>query len=194
MLYALAIIQNISKMFLRISKPKGTSTTKIQYMQKPLHTSISLIHICKTSLLTVLGMISFFFLMELFNMNSILELRYLNFVFIFFGVRHVLLHKQNADGIKTHLHSAMMIGFLTVFLTSAMFSAFIFSYLNINTTFMLMVKFSQPFGQYLSPASAAFVTFLEGVASGAIVAIPVLWTMKKERTAAANEAISQFAN
>jgi hypothetical protein len=162
-------------------------------MNKQLHTSISLIHICKTSLLTVLGMISYFFLMELFNMNTIIELRYLNFIFIFFGVRHVLLHKQNTDGIKVHLHSAMMIGFLTVFLTSAMFSAFIFAYLNSNTTFMLMVKFSEPFGRYLSPASAAFVTFLEGVASGAIIAIPVLWTLKK-RTALANEPISQLAN
>jgi hypothetical protein len=164
-------------------------------MQKQVRTPISIAHICKTSLLLVLGMISFFFLMKLFNMNSILELRYLNIVFFFFGVRHILLHKQNTDGIKVPFHSAMMIGFLAVFLTAAFFAAFVFSYLSIDTTFMSMVKFSQPFGRYLSPASASFVTFLEGVASGAIIAIPVLWTMRKtESTALANETISQLAN
>ena len=163
-------------------------------MQKPIRNSISFLHICKSALLTVAGMISYFFLMKLFNMNSILELRYLNFIFIFFGVRHILLHKQSADGAKVHFHTAMMMGFLMVFLTSALFSAFVFSYLSIDTTFMSMVRFSQPYGEYLWPASSAFVTFLEGVASGAIVAIPVLWTMRKERTAIANEHISQLAN
>jgi len=163
-------------------------------MQKPLRTPISIAHICRTSLLTVLGMISFFFLMKLFNMNSILELRFLNIFFIFFGVRHVLLHKQYTDGVKVPFHSAMMIGFLTGFLTAALFSAFIFFELNLDTTFMLMVKFSQPFGRFLSPASASFVTFLEGVASAAFITIPVLWSMKRERTALANQTISQLAN
>src|SRR5690348_6077810 len=113
-------------------------------MQKPLRSSISITHICKTALLTVAGMISFFFLMKLLNMNSILELRYLNLLFFFFGVRHVLLHKQHTDGVKIHFHSAMMMGFLTVFLTSALFAVFVFSYLSIDSVFMTMVKFSQP--------------------------------------------------
>jgi len=160
-------------------------------MQKPLHSSISIRHICKTALLTVAGMISYFFLMKLLNMNTILELRYLNFIFIFFGVRHLLLHKQSADGTKVHFHTAMMMGFIMVFLTAALFSTFVFSYLMADTTFMSMVKYSQPFGRYLSPASASFVTFLEGVASGAIVAIPVLWSMRK-RTAVESEPISQL--
>ena len=157
-------------------------------MQKPLRSSISLIHILKTALLTVSGMIAYFFLMKLLNMNSILELRYLNFIFLFFGVRHVLLHKQSVDGIKVHFHSAMMLGFISTFMMAFLFSAFTFLYLSIDSTFMSMVTFSQPFGKYLSPASSAFVTFLEGVASGAIIAIPVLWSMKK-RTAVANEQI-----
>jgi len=160
-------------------------------MQKPIRHSISFLHICKTALLTVAGMIGYFFLMKLLNMNTILELRYLNFVFIFFGVRHILLQKQHTDGVKVHLHTAMMMGFLMVFLTSALFASFVFSYLTVDTTFMSMVRFSQPYGEYLWPASSAFVTFLEGVASGAIVAIPVLWTMKKERAAVANETMSQ---
>ena len=157
-------------------------------MQKPIRTTISFQHIFKTVLLTVAGMISYFFLMKLLNMNSILELRYLNFIFLFFCVRHILIQKQSADGMKVPFHSALMIGFLTSFLSAAFFSAFVFSYLSLDTTFMTMVKFSQPFGRYLSPASASFVTFLEVVATGAIIAIPVLWSMKK-RTAAANEPV-----
>jgi hypothetical protein len=159
-------------------------------MQKQVRTTISLQHIFKTALLTVSGMIAYFFLMKLLNMNSILELRYLNFIFIFFGVRHILLHKQSADGVKVNFHSAMMLGFLSSFLMAFLFSAFVFSYLTIDTTFMSMVTFSQPYGKYLTPASSAFVTFLEFVASGAIIAIPVLWSMKK-RTAVARETISQ---
>ena len=148
-------------------------------MQKPLRTTISLTHIFKTALFTVLGMISYFFLMKLLNMNVILELRYLNILFIFFGVRHVLMHKQTMDGNKVQFHSAMMIGFLTSFLIAAMFSVFTFSYLSVDTTFMSMVTFSQPFGRYLTPASATIVTFLECVACGSVVSIPVLWSMKK---------------
>jgi len=140
-------------------------------------------------------MISFFFLMKVFSLHSILELRFLNFFFIFLGVRHVLLHKQSADGTSVKFHSAMMIGFITVFFTAALFSTFIFVYLNLDTTFMSTVRLSQPFGTYLTPASSAFVTFLEGVSSGAIIAIPVLRTMKRrERAAIANETISQLAN
>jgi hypothetical protein len=163
-------------------------------MATSLHTTISFSHITKTALLTVLGMISYFFLMKLLNLNSILELRLLNFLFIFFGVRHVLLHTHTADKTKVGFHQAMMIGFITVFFTSAFFSTFVFVYLNLDTSFMLMVSFSQPFGNYLNPATCALVTFFEGVASGAIVAIPVLRTIRRERTQLASEPISQLAN
>ena len=131
--------------------------------------------------------------MNLLNLHAILELRYLNFLFIFFGVRHVLLHKETADAVKVRFHPAMMIGFLTVFFTSVFFSAFIFLLLNLDTSFMTIVKRSQPFGVYLSPAVCALVTFLEGVASGAIVSIPVLLTFKRARTVE-TESISQLAN
>ncbi|MCX6276028.1 MAG: hypothetical protein NTV09_12565 [Bacteroidetes bacterium] len=162
-------------------------------MKKSLQQSISLLNIFKTSILTVIGMISFFFLMNLFNLHTILELRYLNFLFIFFGVRNVLLHKQSVDAAKVRFHPAMMMGFLTVFFTASLFSAFIFTLLNLDSSFMLIVKRSQPFGIYLSPAVCALVTFLEGVASGAIVSIPVLLTFRRARNAA-TESISQLAN
>lgn len=164
-------------------------------MEKTLRTPISILHISKTAVFAALGMISYFFLMKLFYLNAFLELRYFNFIFIFFAVRQVLLHKQTADKVNVTFHQAMMIGFLTVFFTSALFSAFIFLYLNLDTTFMTMVRFSQPYGNYLTPASGAFVIFLEGVASGAIVAIPVLRTMRKKvRAEIAGEAVSQLAN
>ncbi len=88
----------------------------------------------------------------------------------------------------------MMLGFLTVFVTSAFFSAFIFIYLNNDIYLMTVIKLTQPFGAYLSPASSAMVIFLEGITSGAIVAIPVLRTMKRERIALATESVSQLAN
>ncbi|CAN5587700.1 hypothetical protein BH11BAC1_BH11BAC1_29680 [soil metagenome] len=163
-------------------------------MEKNLRTPISVLHMSKTSLLTVIGMISYFFLMKLLNLDIILELRLVNFIFIFFGVRHVLLHKQSVDGTKIKFHSAMMIGFITVFFTSALFSIFIFVYLTLDSSFLTIVRLSQPYGHYLSPASCAMVTFLEGVASGAIVAIPVLRTMKRESAQVATEQLSQLAN
>jgi hypothetical protein len=182
-------------MFLRISFQKLSLTNKITSMNTTLRTPISVLHICKASLLTASGMIGFFFLMKLLNLNSILELRYLNFLFIFFAVRHVLLHKQSTDGSKVGFHAAMMMGFLTVFFTAALFSTFLFIYLSLDTTFMTMVRFSQPFGPYLAPASCAFVVFLEGVASGSVVAIPVLRTMKRiERAELSGESISQLVN
>src|SRR4051794_10425302 len=105
-------------------------------MPTTLRTHISVLQMTKVALFTTLGMISFFFLMELVNLNTMLELRYMNFIFIFFGVRHVLLSTKAADGSKIKFHLAMMMGFLTVFFTSALFSAFIFIYLNLDPSFM----------------------------------------------------------
>jgi hypothetical protein len=71
-----------------------------------------------------------------------------------------------------------------------LFAAFVFSYLTLDSTFMAMISFSEPFGKYLSPASGAFVVFLEGAATGSIVAIPVLRTFRKrEREELAGETI-----
>lgn len=162
-------------------------------MNKPLQPSVSLINILKTAALTAVGMISFFFLMMLLNLHNILELRYLNFLFVFFGVRHVLLQRQSVDIGKIRFHPAMMLGFITVLFTAVLFSFFVFIYLNLDATFMALLKRSQPFGIYLSPASCALVTYLEGIASGAIVSLPVLLTMKKE-SVPAREPISQLAN
>ena len=163
-------------------------------MTTTIHTPISFSHLFKTSLLTVIGMISYFFLMKLLHLDTILEFRLLNFAFIFFGVRHVLVHKQAVDEARIRFQPALMIGFITVFFTAALFSTFVFIYLNLDSTFMNLLSHTQPFGSYLSPASCALVTFMEGVASGAIVSIPVMWTIKRERAELAGKTISQLAN
>ena len=84
-------------------------------MKKPLRTSISLRYIFKTAVLTVLGMISFFLLMNLLGLHTISELRYFNFLFVIFAVRHILIVRQNATGGHLPFNTAMMMGFLTVF-------------------------------------------------------------------------------
>lgn len=162
-------------------------------MNKPLQQSISLLYILKTSIFTSIGMIGFFFLMAILNLHTIFELRYLNFFFVFFGARQVILHRQTIHPGKVKFHPAMMIGFVTVLFTAVLFSTFVFIYFNLDPAFMTLLKQSRPFGAYLSPASCALVTYLEGIVSGAIVSLPVLLTMKRERVTA-SEPISQLAN
>ncbi len=161
-------------------------------MPTTLQPRISISNICKTSTFTALGMISYFFLMKIFHLTDVAELRFLNFFIVFFGVRKVLLHKQTRDGGKLDYLPCMMVGFMSVFFSAAMFSTFVFVYLNLDPEFMHHLHATQFYGRYLTPASSALVTFLEGVASGSIVTFIVMRTMKKDRSPVAEEQLSQL--
>jgi hypothetical protein len=138
------------------------------------------VNLFKVAAVTAASLIGFFLLMKLFNLNTVVELRFLNIFIVLFGVRHVLLRKREDNGGKLQYLDGMMAGFMTAFAAAVFFAVFVFIYLNVDGGFMLYLRNTQPFGNYLTPASASLVTVLEGAASGAIITFMLMHTINRD--------------
>jgi hypothetical protein len=144
------------------------------------HSHTAEVNLYKVAAITAAGLIGFFLLMKLVHLNTVVELRFLNIFIVLFGVRYILLRKREENGGKLEYLNGMMAGFMTAFLSAVIFAAFIFIYLNVDAGFMLYLKSSQPFGTYLTPASASLITVLEGAASGAILSFMLMHTINRD--------------
>lgn len=128
-----------------------------------------------------MGLVVYFLLMKLLGLATIVELRFLNFFIILVGIRlFVLRLKRENNGALDYLH-ALGYGFVVAAITSILFSAFMFIYLAyIDPGLMHNIQAHQPFGEYLTPGSAAIVLILEGDASGAIISFAIAQYIGKE--------------
>jgi len=128
-----------------------------------------------------LGLVVYFLLMKLLGLGNIVELRFLNFFIILIGIRLFILRlKRENNGSLDYLH-ALGYGFVVAAITSILFSAFMFIYLSyIDPGLMHYIEAHQPFGEYLTPGSAAIVLILEGGASGAIISFVLAQYIGKE--------------
>jgi hypothetical protein len=131
--------------------------------------------------LIFLGLLVYFLLMKLLGFETMVELRYLNFVIMLIGIRLFILRlKRESNGQLEYLHT-LGYGFVVAAIASLFFSAFMFIYLSyIDTNMMQNIQAHQPFGQYLTPGSAAIVLLLEGDASGAIISFVFAQYIGKE--------------
>jgi hypothetical protein len=126
-------------------------------------------------------MFAYFLLMKLTGYATVVEFRFLNFFIMFFCLRSFLLRlKKENNGNLEYLHS-LAYGFFVAALTSVIFSAMIFIYLAVADHGLLEhLQLNQPFGEYLTPGSAAIVLVLEGCSSGAIVAFALVQFMSRD--------------
>ena len=130
---------------------------------------------------TFLVLVAYFLLMKLFNLATIVELRFLNFFIMFAGIRLFMqqLKKENENRID-YLPS-LAYGFLVSAFASLLFAVFVFIYLAyIDKGLMLHLKAHQPFGEYLTPGSATLVLVLEGCSSGAIITFALVQYLSRE--------------
>jgi hypothetical protein len=134
----------------------------------------------KVAALTAFGLIGFFLIMKLLELNTVVQFRYFNIVFLLFGVRRVLLRERAENDGKLEYLDGMMTGFMTAFLAAVMFSVFIFVYLNIDGGFMQYLQITQPFGSYLTPASSGLITLVEGTASGAVITFAFMHLLNRD--------------
>jgi hypothetical protein len=149
-------------------------------MDTTIHSQTSRINMYKVSALTSCGLIAFFLIMKLFHLNTVVQLRFFNVLIILVGVRTLLLRKKAENNGKLDYLHGMMAGFLTAFLSAVLFAVFIFIYLNVDTGFMQYLRDTQPFGNYLTPASSSLITVLEGAASGAIISFMLMHTINAD--------------
>ncbi|MCX6291549.1 MAG: hypothetical protein NT126_07265 [Bacteroidetes bacterium] len=138
-------------------------------MTKLPSTGVSKIAAC-----TAAAMILFFLAMKLVGLVTIAELRFVNFILMFMGIRYALLQQKKSRGGKTEYLSGMFTGFMTAIFTSFFFAVFVAVYLFIDHGFLNYLRATQPFGSFLSPVSAALVMVIEGVAGGAIITFSMM--------------------
>jgi hypothetical protein len=134
----------------------------------------------KVAAISASGMIVFFLLMKLAGLVTIVELRFFNVFIMFAGIRYKLLEARRAnDGTLEYLQG-MLTGFLTSLFTAIFFAVFIFIYLSIDSSFLTYIKATQPFGSYISPASAGLITVIEGVAGGSIITFALTHILNRD--------------
>jgi len=137
--------------------------------------------IIRYSGLTSLALLAYFLLMKVLNLTTIVELRYLNFFIMLLGIRFFILRLKRENNDKLEYLQSLGYGFVVAVFSSLFFSAFMFTYLAYIDHGMLQnIQANQPFGNYLTPGSAAIVLILEGVSSGAIISFALAQLMGKE--------------
>ena len=125
----------------------------------------------KYGLFTALGLIILFFLMKLFGVVHVIELRVLNFFVLAVGVIMSLRYFSKTKPESFTYLKGLGLGVLTGIIASVIFGLFVFIYTNfIDPAFMQSIVENEPFGQYLNPYIAGVAVAVEGIASGLILA------------------------
>ena len=145
------------------------------------HTTAPDVTLIKTSALTALGMAVYFLLMKLIGLNEIVELRYLNFFILMYGIRYILIRRRaENNGELEYLHG-MMAGFMTGLFAAVLFSGFLYIYLHVDLGFLNYLKTTQSLGIHLTPLSAVLVTFLEEVSISAIISFALVHILNRDK-------------
>ena len=111
--------------------------------------------------LTALVILAYFLLMKLLHLETVVELRFLNFFILLGGLRFFMLRLKNENNGMLEYLPSLAYGFLVSVLTSVFFAAFIFIYLSyIDQAMMHHIQLTKPFGEYLTPGSAFLVIML----------------------------------
>ena len=131
--------------------------------------------------LMAIALIVYFFLMYLFGLIHVIELRLVNLLFLLGGVyfalkQYIRTHRGHMD----YFH-AFTTGMGTVGIGVLTFSVFLLIYLNVDKNSMEVIAERQPLGFYLNPYIASFMVSLEGIFSGLFVTF-MLANFMAERT------------
>lgn len=139
-------------------------------------------------MLIFIGLITYFFLMYLFNLVHVIELRLGNLVFLLAGVYFAMKQYQRTHRGQMDYFHAFTTGMATAAIGTLTFATFLLVYLHLDKNLMQQIAEGQPLGFYLDPYIASFMVSLEGVFSGLFV------TFLLSNFLAARTPVSRFAD
>lgn len=119
--------------------------------------------------LIFIGLITYFFLMYLFDLVHVIELRLVNLVFLLAGVYFAMKQYQRTHRGRMDYFHAFTTGMATAAIGTLTFAAFLLVYLHLDQNLMQQIAEGQPLGFYLDPYIASFMVSLEGIFSGLFV-------------------------
>jgi hypothetical protein len=125
-------------------------------------------------LITAAALIAYFSIMRLLGLADNLWLRFFNFFILFGGViwsinRYVHMTEKNYNWFNT-----LGNGCITVIVGSGVFCAFMFAELSLDKELMAVLNRDAWFGDFLTPATAAFGLYVEQLAAGFILSFMML--------------------
>ncbi|MFK5958607.1 MAG: hypothetical protein QM495_07010 [Lutibacter sp.] len=125
--------------------------------------------IIRNSLKIYLSIVLFFFLMKLFKLEQLTELRLLNFVFVFWGINSAVKKNIYINNNINYLQN-LFIGFATSLLAVILliFSLTIYLFY-INPSFIHVIENLKIWGNHLTPIEIAFAIFTEGISSSIVI-------------------------
>lgn len=115
------------------------------------------------------ALIAWFFLMYMFDLVHVIELRLVNLAFLLAGVYFALKQYQRTHRGQMDYFHAFTTGMATAAIGTLTFATFLLIYLHIDKNLMQQIAEGQPLGFYLDPYIASFMVSLEGVFSGLFV-------------------------
>ena len=124
--------------------------------------------IIKNSLKIVLGIVVYFFLMKLLGLESVSQLRFLNFLFVVWGINTAIKNNilKNKD---TFYISNLFIGVATSIMAVAIVLVCLITYVSvIEPEFISVLESSFLWGSNLSLPLIIFAITIEGIASSVI--------------------------
>ncbi len=133
----------------------------------------------KQSILIYIGIVSFFFVMKVFGLDNIVELRALNFIFVFFGVNKAIKLNIINNGEVDYL-SNFSLGILTAVTALIMVILSLVIYLDfIDPGFLEVMQQVRVWGAQIDVLMVAFGIAVEGFASSVIISFILMQYWKR---------------
>jgi len=127
------------------------------------------------------GVVLFFFLMKLLNLEHITELRLFNVFFVLYGINGAIklnIFKNKTNNYLSNLYLGFASSFLAVIILSISLTIYLFY---IQPSFINTIEDLNMWGSNLSPPLIAFAILVEGLASSIILTFILMQYWKKHK-------------
>lgn len=130
-------------------------------------------------IIILIGLIGFFYLMELLGLQHNLNLRALNVFIMAGGVFYAIKRMKNNNKDFDYL-KGIGTGLVAAASSSLLFAIFTFINLTfIDTEFLKEIIDKEPFGLYLNAFKISFIITIEGIGSGFLLTFGIMQWLKK---------------
>ena len=121
-------------------------------------------------LFIALGLIIFFFIMRIFGLLYVVELRVFNVIIMIVGIATAIKTLRKRHPEEFTYFKGMGTGILTGIIGAILFGLFVFFYVSfIDTGLMQNIVENEPMGRFMNPYIVSVVIVVEGIASALLV-------------------------
>lgn len=129
----------------------------------------------KYGLFIAMGLVIFFFIMRVFGLLHVVELRVLNVFVMVWGILTAIQSLRKYQPEHFTYFKGMGTGVLTGIIGSVVFGLFVFVYVSfIDPDLMLSIIKNEPMGRFLNPYIVSVIIAVEGIASALLVSFIIM--------------------